>query len=235
MARIICLANSWKRSERCIAGIDLDTGGWVRPVTEAADGSVPRHIRALRKGEPALLDILELPLASGGPDFGFECENRLILPGRWYVKGQARHADLRRYVVADLPLLHTEQRYVTVAQMQALPSAERRTLQLVETTDFAVQATRRQESGHGVWKGSFSTAAGYRLTANITDPAFSARLDVGHAADHHCLLTISLSLPWRPPDWTRDDDPCWKLIAGVIELSPHNVGLSRAELAAVPF
>src|SRR5215211_2344269 len=85
MTRIVCLANSWKRSERCVAGIDLGTGRWVRPVTASIDGSVPRHVRAVRKGEPGLLDQIDLPLASTGPDFGFECENRLILPGRWYV------------------------------------------------------------------------------------------------------------------------------------------------------
>jgi len=28
---------------------------------------------------------------------------------------------------------------------------------------------------------------------------------------------VSLSMPWRPDDW-EGDDPCWKLIAGVIEL-----------------
>lgn len=235
MARIICLANSWKQAERCIAGIDLETGRWVRPVTDSPDGSVPRHIRALRKGEPALLDILDIPLAEDGPDFGFERENRLILPGRWYVKGQARPADLRRYVEDALPLLHTPLRYVTVPYLQALPPSERRTLQLVETADFAVQATRRQQSGHGVWKGQFTTRHGDHLTANITDPAYAARLDTGHPADRHCLLTISLSMPWRPPDWTLEDDPCWKLIAGVVELSPRNAALSRAELDAVPF
>ena len=234
MARIVCLANSWKRSERCIAGIEVATGHWLRPVTASADGSVPRHIRGVRKGEPALLDLLDLPLADDGPDFGFERENRLILPGRWYVRGQAHPDDLRRYVEDAGPILHTAQRYVTVPQLQALPPAERRTLQLIEATDFAVEATRRQQSGHGVWKGTFSTRAGYHLTANITDPAYSGRLDAGHVPDRHCLLTISLSLPWRPPSWELDD-PCWKLIAGVIELSPGRAAFSCAELAAVPF
>ena len=42
--RIICLANSWKIQERCIAGIDIDTGKWVRPVCDSLypeDGKAP--------------------------------------------------------------------------------------------------------------------------------------------------------------------------------------------------
>ncbi|WP_255532405.1 hypothetical protein [Microcoleus sp. LEGE 07076] len=31
------------------------------------------------------------------------------------------------------------------------------------------------------------------------------------------MVTVSLSMPWLPDDW-EGDDPCWKLIAGVIEL-----------------
>ncbi|MFP5272720.1 dual OB domain-containing protein [Coleofasciculus sp.] len=34
MKKIICLANSRKLDERCIAGIDLNTGKWVRPVCD---------------------------------------------------------------------------------------------------------------------------------------------------------------------------------------------------------
>jgi hypothetical protein len=31
MVKIICLANSWKHGERCIAGINPDTKKWIRP------------------------------------------------------------------------------------------------------------------------------------------------------------------------------------------------------------
>jgi hypothetical protein len=233
MTRIVCLANSWKRQERCIAGIELATGRWVRPVTASPDGGVPRHVRALRHGEPCLLDVLDIPLAGTGPDYGFESENRLILSGRWYFVRRLRPQDMRRYVAPAPEILHTDNRYVTVPWLQALPPTERRTLQLVETAQFSVQATKRQHSGDTLWKGTFTALAGKRLTANITDPVFSSRLDAGHQPANHCLLTISLSLPWRPPDWTGDD-PCWKLIAGVIELDAGSQ-ITQEEIDAVPF
>lgn len=234
MARIVCLANSWKRGERCIAGIDLATGRWVRPVTGTADGSVPRHVRAIGKREPALLDVIDIPLDATGPDYGFECENRLILPGRWYLAGRATADSLRRYLLPGRPILHTATRTVTVAFMQTLPFDERRTLQLVEATDFAVSGSARQHSDQRVWRGSFSAPGGGRLEANITDPVFSARLSAEIVPSAHCLLTISLSLPWRPADRPDAPESCWKLIAGVIDLGRRG-GMSAAERAAVPF
>lgn len=42
---IICLANFKKLNEHCVAGINLDTGKWVRPVCDRQypqDGRVPK-------------------------------------------------------------------------------------------------------------------------------------------------------------------------------------------------
>ena len=50
--RIICLANSFKHTERCIAGIDLVTGKCVRPVSDLDDGRVPQKIRLIDGKEP---------------------------------------------------------------------------------------------------------------------------------------------------------------------------------------
>jgi hypothetical protein len=88
--RIICLSNSLKLTERCIAGIDSDSGQWVRPICNRfpEDGRVPASIRIVEGKEPNLLDILEIPLDDNGNDFGFECENLTILPGEWRLQGE---------------------------------------------------------------------------------------------------------------------------------------------------
>ena len=90
--RIICLANSWKLKERCIAGIDIDTGKWVRPICDSLypeDGRVPESVRLVNGREPQLLDILEIPLADTGNNFGFESENLSVLKGDWHLTGRA--------------------------------------------------------------------------------------------------------------------------------------------------
>ena len=70
-----------------------------------------------------------------------------------------------------------------------------------------------------------ATKARFRKTYNgcklegvkITDPVFVKKLDEGYQPSNKCLATVSLSLPWKPPNWQRET-PCWKLIAGVIEI-----------------
>ncbi|MDJ0553135.1 MAG: hypothetical protein QNJ68_01565 [Microcoleaceae cyanobacterium MO_207.B10] len=87
MTQIVCLANSWKNGERCIAGIEISSKKWVRPVSSLNDGRIPFNIRQIQGKEPQLLDILEIPLEDSGPDFGFQSENRSILPGEWQKVG----------------------------------------------------------------------------------------------------------------------------------------------------
>ena len=40
---ILCLASSIKFGGRCVAGVRLDTGEWVRPVSDTPDGTLPRR------------------------------------------------------------------------------------------------------------------------------------------------------------------------------------------------
>jgi Protein of unknown function, DUF488 len=37
------------------------------------------------------------------------------------------------------------------------------------------------------------------------------------------LVTVSLSMPHTPPDWDGPNEPCWKLIAAIIEFSKSDL------------
>ncbi len=217
MTRIICLANSWKRGERCIAGINELQGKWVRPISDLPDGQIPKEMRQINRLEPALLDVLDIPLAKTGPDFGFESENLSILPGKWRQVGKVPPAYLLKYCNSQAYILHNDLRYVTVEFMQSLPKCDRLTLQLVTAVRFTVKKLIQRFEGGNKWEGSIVTKYNQRLTATITDPVFIRKLELGYRPQKACLVTVSLSMPWRPDDW-EGDDPCWKLIAGVIEL-----------------
>ncbi len=217
MTRIICLANSWKRGERCIAGINELQGKWVRPISDLPDGQIPKEMRHINRLEPALLDVLDIPLAKTGPDFGFESENLSILPGKWRQVGKVPPAYLLKYCNSQAYILHNDLRYVTVEYMQSLPKCDRLTLQLVKAVRFTVKKLIQRFEGGNKWEGSIVTKYNQRLTATITDPVFIRKLELGYRPQKACLVTVSLSMPWRPDDW-EGDDPCWKLIAGVIEL-----------------
>jgi len=215
---IVVLANSWKHQDRCLAGIDLNTGKWVRPVTGLDDGRVPETSMKLGSHFPELLDVLEIPLDSTGPDFGFESENRTILPGRWHIRGKMTPKDIEKYAKQSRYVLHNRKKYVTTKELQQKPIAGRMTLQLVRTDSFKVRDARRKNTDKPNWKGAISSC-GRELEVKITDPVFCEKLNRGYKPSPSCLLTMSLSMPYKPPDWDEDEEPvCWKLIAGVIEL-----------------
>lgn len=218
MTRIICLANSWKRGERCIAGINPVTGKWIRPVSDLPDGQVPKTSRLIGTMEPSLLDILEIPLGTTGPDFGFAKENITILPGKWRIVGRVQPLELLKFCSQEKYILHNDLRYVNMSFMQSLPMEKRHTLQLVRAIKLSVRKTGERFEGKAKWEGSIIAGNGQKLTATITDPAFIRILDLGYRPKHPCFVTVSLSMPWRPVDWKDNEQPCWKLIASVIEL-----------------
>jgi hypothetical protein len=218
LKRIVCLANSWKLGERCIAGVDMDTGKWVRPVCDNSypkDGRVPRSIRLIGGREPRLLDVLQIPLASTGNDFGFECENLSVASGEWKFLGQVQPTALVR-IRSNFPyILHNSSKYVNPSALRALPFPQRRTLQLIRASSFSVTKSSQGNTG---WRGTLRTINGQTLKdAKITDPVFAERLEAGYQPTGSYWVTVSLSMPWAPTDdWS--EAPCWKLIAGVIEV-----------------
>ncbi|AFZ55948.1 dual OB domain-containing protein [Anabaena sp. PCC 7938] len=216
--KIICLANSWKNKERCIAGIDLDTGNWIRPVCDQYDdGRVPRNIRLVAGREPELLDILEIPLADTGENFGFESENLTILPGEWQLVGKAKPEDVLQYSWKDRYILHNPIKYVKESYLKSLPFENRRTLQLIYAENLDVKS-QENETGLTKWKGTLENTSGQKLTeVRITDPAFISKLDAGYQIKGNYLITVSLGMPGQYMGW-EEENYCWKLIAGVIEI-----------------
>ena len=218
LTRIVVLANSWKHDDWCLAGIDLSTGKWVRPVTGLDDGRIRRSDMKLSGYFPLLLDVLEIPLDSSGPDFGFESENRTILSGLWRHVDKLTPEDIRKYVKKTVYVLHNRKMFVSPKDLEKKPFEERETLQLIQVDGFTVRDTREKSSDKNNWKGRISSG-GRSIEVKITDPVFSEKMNKGHKPSSSCFLTMSLSMPYKPPDWDKNEEPvCWKLIAGVIEL-----------------
>ncbi len=227
--RLVCLANSWKMQERCIAGIDLATGQWLRPVCDLYyphDGSIPASVRQIQGQEPRLLDVLAIRLADSGSDFGFEPENRSVLTGAWRVEGRYRPWQVLPYCQSP-PLLHNRRKYVMVSELQAKPWAARQTLQLVRASQVQIQPRPDQE-GPGRWRISFQVEGEVWRDLKLTDADLMQRLEAGYSPGTECVLTLSLSLPWSPPQWS-EEPPCWKLVAGVVELQARDLLYEQTE------
>jgi len=83
---LLVLANSTKLRNRCIAGIDLNTGNWIRPVSEHEHGVVNYLTCQVTVGkekrpvEP--LDVIQIPLGGRKPGIGHPEDVQLNL-GEW--------------------------------------------------------------------------------------------------------------------------------------------------------
>ena len=218
MTRLVVLANSWKHSDWCLAGIDLATGHWVRPVSGLEDGRIPRKAMQLDGYFPKLLDVIELPLEPTGPNYGFEKENRTLLPGKWRRHPPMRPEDLKRYAGEPKCVLHNHDISVPVELLRKKPVEERYSLQLVFCDTFRVRQARKRTTGEPTWQGVVASG-GRDIAIRITDPVFVGKVSAGYIPAPTCLITMSLSMPYKPPEWD-DDRPevCWKLIAGVVEV-----------------
>jgi hypothetical protein len=215
MTEIICLANSFKNKNRCIAGINFGTGEWIRPVTNAEDGHVPTNLTVV-SGEPVeILDRIDIPISQEKGN-GHESENRLILSGSWTRNGKAKPSDLLRY--RETNLLHYQHenwlRAIPYSYLKSLPRHMRRTLQLMQTDDLKCFKTQ-----YGKWIGSITiVGSDITLVPRITDPEMCKLLDCGHRISSSCIVILSLGQPWKRPD-SDDELICYRLIVGIIELS----------------
>jgi len=79
--RIVCLANSWKNHGRCVAGIDLDSKEWIRPVNPGGDKLYESQIKYQNGDQPQVLDIIDIPLGRKEP-LNYQPENYIINPDR---------------------------------------------------------------------------------------------------------------------------------------------------------
>jgi hypothetical protein len=123
---LIILANSRKKGNRCIAGIDTATGEWIRPVYEDGDQGVPWNVRQVDGKEPRLLDILSIPLASDGPHRDIQPENRSILKGAWKKVGQATPQQVAQYCQSAGLVLHNADRRIHIATLRQIREANRK-------------------------------------------------------------------------------------------------------------
>ena len=83
--RIVCLANSYKHDNRCVAGISLVTKKWVRLIGRKVPRCLTRgEARCVDGKEVSLLDVFEVELeADCGSNYHPEdvqyCRNSLAL------------------------------------------------------------------------------------------------------------------------------------------------------------
>ncbi len=216
ISEILCLANSYKENNRCVAGVDLQSGQLVRPVAESNSQVIPDDWVKIGRRHLKPLDIVEVPFQQGDAIVKYQAENRFCDEG-WKIIGQAKPADLQRYCDSDGTILHTPgsdaiaERYF---RLQNLPRKDWKSLQLINVRD--VEFYEREEDK---WNGRFRNRAGQEFDLRVTDDGFIKQLAQerrGMTLSGGYLL-LSLSRPWKHYQAAKEKPmKCYKLIAGVI-------------------
>lgn len=206
--QIVILANSRKMGNRCIAGIDMRTGEWMRPCFGSGDEGVPWNVRQVEEREPELLEVLAIPLANDGPHRDCQPENHLLLDGPWGKVGRVEASQILKYCDEDELLLHNADKRIHVNNLLKIPAAERKSLCLVRAhVKFFTE---------GTYKGKKVNASflygSHKYCLPVTDYEFERKFPAYSTAEADCIMTISLGSPYDR------DNCCYKFVAGVIEL-----------------
>jgi len=217
---LICLANSYKLNYRCVAGLRVDGGGWVRPVSDKEHGELEySQYRLPDHSEPHLLDVIRIGLSHPQP-LPHQPENWIMDDSAWSLVERSASAD-RAHVVANAVsreslLFGNAGRSMPYGQFLRRPAQE--SLALVKPAGVR-------------WRTEFNTyllrnmprvlfqLGDLPYDLPLTDPAHAGPLqrrevgdyrssDLGMPEDGTLLFTISLGEPL--------DGICYKLVAAVV-------------------
>ena len=211
--RIVCLANSRKRSARCIAGrelVDDFPGDWIRPISTRTHPEIPeRKCRYEDGSDLRLLDIVDIPVLKHHPR-DHQRENWLLDPQDGWIKvDEYSWNDLQQLSETGGTLwrngYHKYNDRIPLRETRELTSS----LKLIHVDKLSLRVFTFRDSGPRV-RGQFHFGDNY-YALRVTDPDIESTYSKNGNYDlGECYLTISLGNPFK-------DGNCYKLIAAVIE------------------
>ena len=221
--RIVCLANSYKHDNRCVAGISLVTRKWVRLIGRKVPCCLTRSEARYENGKDVcLLDVFEVEIDA---DCGSNHHPEDVLiagtPWRWVRRfDEPSDVELLRSIVTKEPTVL--QGYCDRIDTHRFASAAARvSLSLLGPEDLWWWI--REESGKRRYRANFRLGHEGRIRYDlpVTDPAWLDQLNLMPTGIHphsilcgnqatQTFLTASLSEAYEGFHY--------KLIAGVINL-----------------
>lgn len=221
--RIVCLANSYKHENRCVAGISLITKKWVRLISDEMQGCITARETCYEDGkEASILDVVEVET---GDRCGstFHPEDVLVCGQKWrLVRRFEKPADrkfLLNYLNKKPALLSTygDRLYGRAVEKRLLASS----LELIQPQDlwWWIREEDGKRKNRAIFRIGLSARTRYDLA--VTDPMWLAKLrtlepgiyphkTIEKDAPSMTFLTISLSEPFEGFHY--------KLVAGVIRV-----------------
>ncbi|MFC1541580.1 hypothetical protein ACFL50_03920 [Candidatus Latescibacterota bacterium] len=208
------MANSIRPGGRCVAGIDIETGQWIRPVTEYG-GGIPESKTLINGQQLSVLDVVELDLNEAIFNTRFQCENQVIRDWNWKIVDRLKPQDVIKYCDNTCPILHCTGDKVAPSKLEKLAPQEWKSLQLIKPLkvslyDYLNFYNKRR------WRANFRDINENIYDLQITDTETCNQLNTGKKLKSDCLFTISMAGPLMPGGVKQE--MCFKLVVAVIEL-----------------
>lgn len=218
---ILCLANSRKHSGRCVAGLRLDTGGWIRPVPAEDGGALhPEHYETENGHSPEPLDVLRIYVEEPCP--------KTHHPENWRLADRSWEVLSTELTVRGAKALVTAIRNnsdifgtkgLSVKNEELVQSPALNSLALVSPTDPYFYVKEREGKKNQARAKFKLDGSDYNLA--ITDPRYEETIvsqNLEYApemdSDEAMLFTISLSEPYSRNE--NQSEECYKLVAGIV-------------------
>jgi hypothetical protein len=211
--KFLCLANSYKTGGRCVAGIDIGSGKWVRPVSTQNSGellsesSIVETEAARRFIRP--FDVVDIGNPIKCPIPG-QPENVERGTNKWTLLEEVHRSTALKFVQREGLLIYGNYDRIDAK----LSEHVQKSLTIIKVTNPSFQI-----NSYGKLRGRF-VFSGKHYDFSVTDDApwtNDAKIQPINQNTGDWLLTISLGVPWSPPNSTRNPE-MYKLIAGAFKL-----------------
>lgn len=212
---IICMANSRKHGGRCIAGLRVDTKGWIRPIPPVPSGPLQPEDYCLDDGsQPKVLDLVSIEFERESPD-QYHPENWIIAKKPWKLlerPASSGHMDkILDRVTTGPELLGSCGKKVHKDIFAESPAQRSLTVIIPKQIEWRLKDE---------WQARVEfTLRGQKYDLPVTDCVWEERIkkmdhdsekQAGFSSESKIMFTVSMGIPWEK------DDCCYKLGAGVI-------------------
>jgi len=213
---IVCLANSRKYSGFCLAGKEISTGLWIRPVSRQENGQLSRRqIRCQDNLLPQPLDVISVPLTTQAPHL-YQKENFFIAERKKIIKNRILSFSELSNLCDDVPRLWINgySSYNGVNDRIPLKPTDQKpesSLLLIKPESLSIRVDEGYNSEKKIRAAFIFKGVSYKLV--ITDPIFekkyiSYKIGEYSIENKELFLCISLGEPYN--------GYCYKLVAGII-------------------
>jgi len=204
---IVVFANSVKHGKHCVAGKDIQTKQWIRPVGDAGGAELDHNqcvcVNPYGKYAVKPLQKVEIDIAAHSPLIN-QPENHLIGIGEWNQRYRIKAPEVAHYLDAPDTLWGTENR-VAFSQIESGAVNIEQSLYLVKVSDLTIYKTIDNRR-----RASFSYN-GNSYDLPVTDPNFENHLQ---NPQHQNVLCVSLGEKYDPDG--GENYSCYKIVATII-------------------